>query len=1352
MGRIAGLLVLNLLLPGPARANTTRFYFRIQSPTSLSVTITQPTESWPGGACNGSNGCQQITHGETPTVCDGDRKGVRNNPFVTFTVVTTDPMSIDPGPSPNTGFEYYVNSLNPPNFAQPMMQVTYFAYDPPAGNPVRTELMNPPCDGLCSTCPELKNSAIVKINKDGSGVSMLGSSTFPSGALVANLPAGSTILVDVWAADGSGDAGFFSTSLNQSYIQIPYSKDNVKVFGSITPQYILQGAPLSATIVLENTFASAPAIDVFDIVIPGNLPGGNAFTTVFVDAISVAGAVTTATASVTSQASGAGNGLIHVTFSPAIGLGATVYVHLTATAPNAVIQTIKWDGTISGPIRPAMSVVESFPDALYSAVLPPPAMATGLTVVPLNTPGGGQMLQVNWTGPSPAVSQAITGYRIFRGGSPLVTQYGSPQPGWKPTTAYFPTTGGQAYVDTGLINDTVYCYQVQAISPVGATDFTAAVCGTPYADPARPAGLTVLVSSQAAQLTWLPAAGGTYPLSGYQVWRASCATCPLVFSVTQVGATATAFADALLSNSALYLYEVRAFDDRGHLGPFSVSDTGRPAVNPPVSLTVRYDYALAAVSLQWLPSTKNVFPLTAYKIYRATCTTCALGVVSTTWYDAATLFVDSTTAVGKLYFYAASALTTEAGLTEGALTPTARFLTPPAPPTGLTVKAAAGATLFVSWADPNPPAVVSAYNLFVSTQSAAGPFTLQIQNVTGNTSYTHAGYVALPVRGGLLGQRYYYRVSAWFQSGPDYAESPPSSVVSLPIEPSVPTGLTGAAGDTVIHLVWNNLSGTQDVDGYRVYRSSIPGLPGSTILLGSVATPPGMTATVAFDDTLVTNGFTYSYRVIPFNQGGDGPYASTLGLIPFVPPGPPGWLTVTTGLAQLDLTWDAAVPIVFPIAGYEIWRATYAGGEVLLGVPISTTFTTDTGLVNGTTYFYKVRAVDTYGNVGAFGNEATGTPAIPPCPPASSTAHASAAAVDVGWSAVTWGTCAGPAFSLTVAGYGIYRSTVPGQMYSKIGTAPGVTYYADASVTVGTTYYYAIRSFDTASPPNESVQLSFPFNPRYSAPDAVATPRTLAAPPAGLTTFGEPNEHDGRLKLSWIPSVAGTFAVLGYNVYRSTSIGGSETKVYVSGGSADYYFDLNLTNGRFYYYRVAAQEERGFEGDWTAVTGTPFTDPGAPSSLTLLEGDTAVTLGWAAPSATTSTFAVTAYRVYRASFPGTFGLSATVFDWLFATTFTDSGLTNGAAYYYHVKSWDPAGHLSHAFSAEVSGTPWAAAAAPLGLTAIPGGLTVLRITLGWNAATAGTYPVSGYRIYRTTYAGMSCPGPFLLATVTGGAL
>jgi len=87
-------------------------------------------------------------------------------------------------------------------------------------------------------------------------------------------------------------------------------------------------------------------------------------------------------------------------------------------------------------------------------------------------------------------------------------------------------------------------------------------------------------------------------------------------------------------------------------------------------------------------------------------------------------------------------------------------------------------------------------------------------------------------------------------------------------------------------------------------------------------------------------------------------------------PGAPGSLAATAGFAQITLGWTAASGA----AGYRVHRGTASGGPyTTVASNVNVTSFTDTGLANGTPYFYVVTATNPAGE-GPNSNEASATP------------------------------------------------------------------------------------------------------------------------------------------------------------------------------------------------------------------------------------------------------------------------------------------------------------------------------------------------------------------------------------------
>ena len=184
--------------------------------------------------------------------------------------------------------------------------------------------------------------------------------------------------------------------------------------------------------------------------------------------------------------------------------------------------------------------------------------------------------------------------------------------------------------------------------------------------------------------------------------------------------------------------------------------------------------------------------------------------------------------------------------------------------------------------------------------------------------------------------------------------------------PSGPANLTVTPGNTTATLHWT-ASTSGSPTSYNIYRGTISDGEANT----PIATVSGTTTT--FTDTGLTNGKTYFYNVAASNSVGVSPDSNEVSVTPAatstVPPAPAG-LTATAGNGSAGLTWTASAGAT----SYSIYRGTAPGAEgaTAIGTATSNSFT-DTGLTNGTTYYYKVTASNSAGT-SASSNEAHATP------------------------------------------------------------------------------------------------------------------------------------------------------------------------------------------------------------------------------------------------------------------------------------------------------------------------------------------------------------------------------------------
>jgi hypothetical protein len=97
-----------------------------------------------------------------------------------------------------------------------------------------------------------------------------------------------------------------------------------------------------------------------------------------------------------------------------------------------------------------------------------------------------------------------------------------------------------------------------------------------------------------------------------------------------------------------------------------------------------------------------------------------------------------------------------------------------------------------------------------------------------------------------------------------------------------------------------------------------------------------------------------------------------------VHPPPPTDLTATAGNGQITLSWTSSLP-ADNNHSYKVKRAITSGGPYTVIAAIYSKDYTDTGLTNGTTYYYVVSAVAVHDHVGlesSDSNEASATPQL----------------------------------------------------------------------------------------------------------------------------------------------------------------------------------------------------------------------------------------------------------------------------------------------------------------------------------------------------------------------------------------
>ncbi len=435
----------------------------------------------------------------------------------------------------------------------------------------------------------------------------------------------------------------------------------------------------------------------------------------------------------------------------------------------------------------------------------------------------------------------------------------------------------------------------------------------------------------------------------------------------------------------------------------------------------------------------------------------------------------------------------------------------------------------------------------------------------------------------------------------------------------------------------------------------------------------------------------------------------------------PTGVSATAGNAQVVLSWSPAAGA----AGYNVQSSTTEGGPyTTIAMPTTTSYT-NTGLANGTTYYYVVSATNGV-NVSSNSIEVSATPvfshvnlALNQPVTVSSTQgggnYAGGNAVDgnltTRWSSsfsdpqwiyvdlgatynITevvfyWNTSYATSFLLqvssnTVSWTTIYSTTTgPGGVQDLTGLSGAGRYVRMYGTVRSLTYGYSIYEFQI-----------------YGTP-VPPTPTGLMA------TAG-----NAQVALSWNASSGAT----SYNVKSSTTNGG--TYVTIASPTTASYTNTSLLNGTTYYYVVSAVSAAGESTNSSQISATPVcTPPATPTASNNGPIWAGATLNLTASTVSGATYSWTGPNGFTSASQNPSIINATTnASGTYSVTATVGGCTSSAGTTTVVVNLIPT---------------------PTGLTATASNSLV---TLSWNPSTAAT----GYNVKRSLING----GPYTL--LSGG--
>jgi plastocyanin len=495
--------------------------------------------------------------------------------------------------------------------------------------------------------------------------------------------------------------------------------------------------------------------------------------------------------------------------------------------------------------------------------------------------------------------------------------------------------------------------------------------GTPGADTTAPGVPSAVIATAAGATVTVDWADSTATdLANYVVERRIGAG---AWS-TIASPTASTYTDTAVTNGTAYSYRVSAADTTGNTSAASAIVTATPGApaagtDHAVNLTSSKTFSPAAVSVatgdsvtwHWTDSRTHNITADSGQADTFASANMSSGTYSRTFNTAGRFTYRCTLHSGM------SGSVTVAGSTP----PPTPDTTPPSVPSAV-LATAADSTVTVDWADSTASdfanyvlerrigtgawatiasPTTSVYTDTVVTNGTAYSYRVSAADITGNTSAASAIVTATP-------------------AAPPPTTGPATRHVTIANYVFAPAAITIKTGDTVAwdwtgpdlnHSV-TSTSGTPSFDSHL-------GLTDNQI----TGAPAG-----GFSRTFSQIGsYTYFCRIHT------GMTASINVTAPpttpdTTPPAAPGATAATAGDASVTVDWaDSTAP---DFSNYVVQRQTGGGAWTTIGSPVMSMYI-DTAVTNGTSYSYRVTAVDMTGNVSNAGAVVAATPVAPPPPP-----------------------------------------------------------------------------------------------------------------------------------------------------------------------------------------------------------------------------------------------------------------------------------------------------------------------------------------------------------------------------------
>lgn len=188
-----------------------------------------------------------------------------------------------------------------------------------------------------------------------------------------------------------------------------------------------------------------------------------------------------------------------------------------------------------------------------------------------------------------------------------------------------------------------------------------------------------------------------------------------------------------------------------------------------------------------------------------------------------------------------------------------------------------------------------------------------------------------------------------------------------------------------------------------------------------------------------------------------------------LPPSAPSGVSAVSSNTAVLVSWSANSEL--DLQSYRISSNTvndFSGATPVATVPAASLAFNVGGLTNGVAYYFWVQAIDVFGLSGSTSSDGPAVPIIRP--PSGLSLNHDGAAVRLAW------TASPDAGAPNFAGYSIYRSSVSAlsgfNLVTSLTGGGATTHYDTSGVVATQTYYYFLRSSDTAGPESFATAVS----------------------------------------------------------------------------------------------------------------------------------------------------------------------------------------------------------------------------------------------------------------------------------------